>query len=239
MLKFLGRGAGFSDEHNGACFGYEDKLILMDCPMITFKRLKNQGLSCFAGRAVEEIVVVVTHTHSDHVAGLALTIHMARFIWKLKVKVVAPSEEVAHDLEYLLYRLDGCSRETCTVLTAEDYMIEEMGRGWLKEVIPTVHVPELEGRCFGYRLSIDGKNVIYTGDTATLEPYMEYLEEGSILYTECSAYDTGVHIYVDYLTGYADFFREKDIKVYLMHMDNVEEIKRRTAGTGFETAPLA
>ena len=33
MLKFFGRGAGFSDEHNGAYFTQGDKLILLDCPL--------------------------------------------------------------------------------------------------------------------------------------------------------------------------------------------------------------
>ena len=41
MLKFFGRGAGFSDEHNSACFSMREKLVIMDCPLITFNKLKN------------------------------------------------------------------------------------------------------------------------------------------------------------------------------------------------------
>jgi hypothetical protein len=45
-------------------------------------------------------------------------------------------------------------------------------------------------------------------------------------------------MYVDRLMEYEDFFKEKNIKVYLMHMNNEEEILSKIAGTGFELAPL-
>ena len=47
MLKFFGRGAGFADEHNGAYFTIGSKMILMDCPLITFFRLKKEGIAHF------------------------------------------------------------------------------------------------------------------------------------------------------------------------------------------------
>lgn len=245
MLKFLGRGAGFSDQHNGACFGYGRKLILMDCPLVTFNRLKNEGLSKFVPETeddseVEELVVAVTHTHSDHVAGLALTIHLATFVWNKHVTVIAPSDEVKADLRFLLDRLDGCDENFYTLKTYEEYKSDNANdTGWIKAVIATKHVPRLEGRCFGYNIEVDGINTVYTGDTRTLEPFLPYLSEGSVLYTECSAYDTGVHMYVDKLLEYRSYFEEKGIRVYLMHMDNVDEILSKISGSGYEQGPMA
>ena len=100
MLRFFGRGAGFSDAHNSAFFGLGNKLVIMDCPLVTFNRLKKDGPEVFARLSaddrgsegdsdsqksensdkIEEIIAVITHTHSDHIGGLALTIHFARFI---------------------------------------------------------------------------------------------------------------------------------------------------------------
>ena len=110
---------------------------------------------------------------------------------------------------------------------------------WMKAVIPTKHVPALDGRCFGYNIEVDGVNTVYTGDTSTLDPFIPYLSEGSVLYTECSAYDTSVHMYVDRLIGYSDFFKEKGIRVYLMHLDDEDTILSKVSGTGFEAAELA
>ncbi|MCR5148028.1 MAG: hypothetical protein K6C35_03570 [Eubacterium sp.] len=262
MFKFLGRGSGFSDEHNGACFGLGNKLILLDCPMVSFRRLKNESPEYFAeatdekfrelrehdklsgeadgSRRIEELIIAITHTHSDHIAGLALTIHFARFIWKIKVKVIAPSAEVLKNLDYMLKEMDGCSRETYSIVTADEYIAGSGDEGrWLKAAISTVHVPELSGKCFGYQLEVDGRNVIYTGDTCTLDTFMDKITPESILYTECSAYDTGVHLYINKLLEYKNFFEENNVKVYLMHLDDVKKIEEEAGKAGFELAPLA
>ena len=244
MLKFLGRGAGFSDQHNGACFGYGRKLILMDCPLVTFNRLKNEGLSKFVPETeddseVEELVVAVTHTHSDHVAGLALTIHLATFVWNKHVTVIAPSDEVKADLRFLLDRLDGCDENFYTLKTYEEYKSDNANdTGWIKAVIATKHVPRLEGRCFGWVIQPEGTRIVFTGDTTTLEPFMPYLEKGTYLYTDASAHDCVVHMHIKDLEQIIPELRRKGVQVYFMHLDDEQLLGEAARKTGVQLAPL-
>ncbi|MCR5215301.1 MAG: hypothetical protein K6E10_12880 [Eubacterium sp.] len=240
MLKFFGRGSGFSDEHNGAYFVDGDRLILIDCPLITFIRLKNEGLEHFTGCKINQIIIIITHTHSDHVGGLALTLHYIRFVWQIDTIVIGPSDKVRTDLDYLLTNLDGCSKDHYKLVTVEEYkaMAGDSGN-WLKRSILTKHVPELDGKCFGYNLEIEGKNVVYTGDSNSLENYLPYTLPGSILYTECSTIDSGVHIYIDKILAYKEYFQDNNIEVYLMHLDKEEKATKIIEGTGIQIAPLA
>ena len=56
MLRFFGRGSGFSDEHNGAYFTVGSQLILVDCPLVTFKRLKNDGLEYYYNKLILDYI---------------------------------------------------------------------------------------------------------------------------------------------------------------------------------------
>ena len=226
MLNFLGRGSAFADEQNCAFFAADDTLVLLDCPMSAFHRLRKSDIP------QKQIVILVTHTHSDHVGGIPMLIHFSRFLQK-HVTVAAPSAEIAKDLEYLIGRLDGCDRNAYTVTTAE-----ALQAPWLRGVIPVQHADGLDGRCFGYRLQIGGNDVIYTGDTRELEPFLPYLHGGAYLYTETSAFDSGVHLYIDTLLPQLRKLVDAGVHVYLMHLDDEKAIAEKTAGSGVTFAPL-
>jgi hypothetical protein len=110
---------------------------------------------------------------------------------KKKVTIVAPSEEVKDDLLLLLMRIEGCEQEWFNIVTAD-----KLDRKWFIAAVPTTHVKPLEGKCFGYHLNIRGNNVVYTGDTATLEPFKPLLKNGSFLYTEAAFCKSEVHLYL-------------------------------------------
>ena len=132
MLKFFGRGSAFTKSHNSAYFYADDALILIDCPMSSFHVLLEKGI------AQKQIYVLVTHTHGDHVGGIPMLIHCARYMADAHVTVIAPTAEVAADLKYLIDRLEGCDPAAYTILTAD-----QLDRKWFIGTVPVHHAPSL------------------------------------------------------------------------------------------------
>lgn len=230
MLQFLGRGSAFADENNSAFFVNGNELVLVDFPMSSFMKLRRFGADKLAGVKNADITVIVTHTHGDHAGGVATLIHFAFYVLHRKVTVIAPSEEVAADLKYLIERIEGCDPEGYELVTAD-----KAQRPWLLDVIPTTHAPQLAGRCFGYHLLVEGNNVVYTGDTATIEPFLPYLTAGTYLYADSAASGSPVHLGV---TELLEKVRGLDIHLYLMHLDQPGTIFDIAEGSGALAAPL-
>ncbi len=186
MLGFLGRGSTFADEHNFAFFISNNELVLIDCPASAFQKIKKVPFE-----NVNKIYILVTHTHGDHCGGVGTMLQYAWFVLHNPVTIVAPSESVRHDLLILLMQIEGFEAEWFHIMTADD-----LYREWFLSAIPTTHVKPLDGKCFGYHLRVDDSDVVYTGDTATLEPYLHQLHSGAYLYTESSFYKSDVHLYI-------------------------------------------
>gem|GEM_PF-399576 len=242
MLTFFGRSSAFKEQQNSAFFTVGDTLVLIDCPMSSFHLIREAGPDRLTGGKTGRIRVLVTHTHGDHISGIPMLIHYCYYVLHLPVIVVAPSEEVRNDLLFYFDRLEGCHPDGYTLVTAKDPDLpkEDPMRSVILDVIPTKHSPELEGRCFGYHLSIGGRSVIFTGDTGTLEPFLPYLnpEGGDDLYTEISFNPSPVHLYLMDVLDQLKQLSRQGTRVYLMHMDDEAAILDAVRDTGILPAPL-
>ena len=147
--------------------------------------------------------------------------------------IVAPSAEVRDDLLLLLMRIEGCEQEWFDIITAD-----ELNKKWFVAAVPIIHVKPLDGRCFGYHLNIHGNNVVYTGDTATLEPFKPLLKRGSFLYTEAAYYKSAVHLHLKEMLPEFIKLSDSGVHVYLMHLDVEEEIKKLIADTSLKFVQL-
>ena len=228
MLSFLGRGSAFSDEHNSAFFIDGEDLILIDLSMTSYLKVKDMDLS-----SVRHIYILITHTHGDHISGIAMLIDYEFFIGKIPVTVVAPSEEVEAELRHHLKTMEGCDDEWYELIASSS-----LSKTFFNRAIPTLHSPQLEGKCFGYSLKVDDVDIVYTGDTRTLEPFLPYLKPGSILYTETSAYKSSVHLYCEEIRETVEKLIKSGVFVYLMHLDDEEKIYKALGDTGAQLAPL-
>jgi len=233
MLSFLGRGSGLSPEHTNAFFTDEDNLIFIDFSMTSFSKLAGKDIhSLSQGKEISHIYIIVTHTHSDHISGIPMFIFYSHFILHIPVTVAVPSEEIKKDMVYWMERMEGLGTELY------DIVLSSSLTKWVKAVIPTEHTPELKGKCFGYQLTVDGTDIVYTGDTNTLVPFKPYIEKSAALYTEISFYKSDVHLWIDDILDYLQALTEEGKEVYIMHLDDEDEIEKKIAGTSVKKVRL-
>lgn len=211
MLKFLGCESGFGDEHTSAYFiTSENELVIIDCPVSTFQKVKNATFMTY-----KDIYVLITHTHGDHIGGLGLFTQFAFFMANKPIIIVAPSNEVAKDIQTVL-QIEGNELSWFKLITAS----ELEGKKWFGRAILTEHSPQLKGKCFGYQLCVEGRNCVYTGDTATLEPFIEYLKPKTHLYVDVSANYGIIHLKLEEVIPVFKRLIEIGVEISLMHLDD-------------------
>ncbi|MDO4283519.1 MAG: MBL fold metallo-hydrolase [Clostridia bacterium] len=219
-MKSLGNGSGFSSVYTSACFIAGDDLVIIDIGDTAYHRLQKMDLSKY-----KNIYLFITHTHFDHVGGLAIFVQHIFYNLNKKLIIVAPSKTVKKDIKCLL-KIGDISKNMYKLKNAE-----KLEQNFFVKAIPTVHSPGyLKDKCFGYIFNENGTNIVYTGDTSTLEPFRAYLASASALYVDISAHYGKVHLKledaIEELTEYA----ASGIKVYLMHLDDKAFVKERIKG---------
>ena len=197
-LTFLGSDAGFGDNNNSAYIEIDNKLILIDCGITVFNKIKQK----FDFKKYEEINIFITHLHNDHAGSLSQFILYLYFIHNIKPKVISACE---HIKEFLTYT--GTNTEQYTLVNTDKQI----------QLIKTEHAPELD--CYGCCLNINNKKIVYTGDTKTLEPFLPYISGADELYVDVSK-NGGVHLKFEDIIQDLRHIQNNGTKVYLMHIDD-------------------
>ena len=103
----------------------------------------------------------------------------------------------------------------------EAYEIKESNS--ILEFIETEHVTELDS--YGFKLCINNKNIVYTGDTKTLIPFLPYLKNCSEFYVDVSKFG-GVHLKFEEIIDDLLKIKENSTNIFLMHIDDLNYIKQ-------------
>lgn len=214
-LKFLGIGSPFNTDlgNTSAFLKNNSSLFLIDCGGTVFHRL--QELSLLEG--LENLYIVITHTHPDHVGSLGETIFYSYYILKNKPNIFFPNKELIGRF------LDGIG------VTAEMYNINsldgvEFNDSQLGEVSiefsPVSHVDTIPS--YGFIMKLNDRMFYYSGDSNNLNnKILDKLKNGQIyrIYQDTCGldYEGNSHLALKKLCEIVP--KEFRSKVYCIHID--------------------
>ena len=202
LLKFLGSDSGFGAHNNSAYIEERDKLTIIDCGFTVFAQIKEK----FDLNKYKEINVIVTHLHNDHAGSLSQLILYAYFIFNIKVNVICMCSKIKEYLD-----ITGTPEDAYTLYDKFENV----------EFIKTEHTKYLDS--YGFKLCLNGKKIVYTGDTNTLEPFMKYINDIDEFYVDVSRYG-GAHLKLEDIIDKLREIKKQNINIYLMHIDDREYI---------------
>lgn len=207
-LTFIGRDSGFGDKNNSAYFEAGNKFTLIDCGCTVFTAIKREidfnKYNC--------IDIVITHLHNDHAGSLGQMILYLWYIYNKKVTIVTKCKRIREYLEIV-----GVSNEMYNLQDGLENL----------EFIKTEHTVFLDS--YGFKANFNNKNIIYTGDTVTLEPFLHYLDNVDEFYIDVSK-TGGSHIKIDDILNKLEEIRNNKTKIFLMHLDDKKYIKSLVNG---------
>lgn len=217
VLHFLGNDSGFGQKNTSAYAFLGNRLLLIDCGYTVMSQLQNKNLL----EDISGIDVIITHLHPDHAGSLGQLALYSYFTFKRPINIITACSEIDTFL-----RITGVPRYCQIPGFPEERYTRNND---FVTLIPTEHCGE-ELDCYGFSAKINGRHVVYTGDTSTLTPFLSYLEEGTQLFVDASTVG-GVHLKLEDNLPLLNELTQKDVEVYLMHLDNELKIRQMIEGT--------
>ena len=234
-LRFFGAMSGSSAlDHTNAYFMPDgETLVLVDISLVhmgkvwrLLEALKNQ---------LKSVCLCVTHTHLDHVSGITHLAYLVRFYFP-KTRLMIYTEGAIGTATRKILTETGAGKK----FPESSMGIYEFGNAygahrpsWLGEVIRTEHAKELPSGAVGFEFCLSPKGeeprtLIYSGDTAILEPFVEQVrkhekDEHLELYLDVSTLPKESHLNWDAkvaqeLSALLDEY--PNLAVGLMHYDD-------------------
>lgn len=205
ILKFLGSDSGFGINNNSAYIEEKGKLTIIDCGFTVFTQIKKK----FDLNKYKEINVIITHLHNDHAGSLSQLILYSYFIFNKKVNVISKCSKIKEYLD-----ITGTPEDAYTLYNKFENV----------EFIRTEHTRYLDS--YGFKLCVNGKKIVYTGDTNILEPFIKYTNDIDEFYVDVSRYG-GAHLKIDDVIEKLREIKKKNIRIYLMHIDDRKYIDEK------------
>lgn len=206
-LNFLGIGSAFNTckGNNSAYYIKDNKVTLIDCGGTTFKKIIESNIL----KDIDEIDVIITHTHPDHIGSLGDLIAYSYFILNLKSKIYFPNVKL---IKEYLYSIG---------IVEELYIISGKIENESYRFIRSNHVDNIPA--YSLVLKIEEDLIYYSGDSNDINSeIIEDFKEGKIsyLYQDTSGleYNGNPHMSINKLSKV--FESKYRNRIFCMHLDN-------------------
>jgi ribonuclease BN (tRNA processing enzyme) len=196
---FLGAGDAFNARgrcHAAYLVEASSTRFLIDCGPTTLLALKRQGLT-----SADVDTILVSHLHGDHFGGIPFLLLECLFETPRKgpLTVVGPPNTRGRIAD--LYRANYkelSAREMPFEYRCIEVQPGERTRVGEIDILP-FRVPHQQAEIsFGFRVEIEGKTILYSGDTGWTEELVTQSQGTDLFICECSYFDTRVCFHLDY-----------------------------------------
>lgn len=210
IIHFLGCGSAFNPllGNTSAYFVSDEKLFLIDAGETVFSKLYAMGLL----EKYDDINIIITHTHADHIGSLSSIISYTYYVLKKKVKVLYPEKSLIRLLELM-----GIEAAAYEISFDKEHCIGNVKL----QAIDVKHAEDI--KCYGYILEFPNQKIYYSGDAYEVPDIVVknfYAGEIDRIYQDTTEFVSAhlSHCPLSVLEGL--FPREKRENVYCMHFSN-------------------
>lgn len=198
-IFFLGAGDAFSagGRHQASYLvAGDDTSILLDCGATTLASLKREGVPAGSIDAI-----FLSHLHGDHFSGLPFLFLEYTYAEPRRrpLRIAGPpgTGDRVHELFRAMYRDAGSRPLPFEVDFVELRPGTEARTGSV--VVDPFRVPHQQDEMsLGFEVMLDGRRIIYSGDTGWTEELIRRSEGTDLFICECSFFETKVDSHLDY-----------------------------------------
>jgi ribonuclease BN (tRNA processing enzyme) len=227
QLRFVGCGDALgSGGRSNTCFHVTGSRVnfLIDCGASSLPALKRLGI---AREAID--LVLITHFHGDHFAGLPFLLLDAQFTRRTRPLVIAGPEGIEARLTQVMEALFENSSKTRQrfELSVVALKPEETRSFGAVDVTPysVVH-GESGGPFLGYRVAAGGRVIAYSADTEWTETLIPLGRDADLFIAEAYYYDKVVknHLSLKTLEAHLPAIHPKRLVLTHMSDDMLERL---------------
>jgi ribonuclease BN (tRNA processing enzyme) len=199
-VRFLGTGDAFNARgrcHSSYLVEAPSGTLLLDCGASALLAMQRDGI------AIDRLdAICLSHLHGDHFAGLpflfiAQTFDVPR---QRPLTIVGPpgTQARVEDLFRAMYRDLAAKPLPFEVRYTEVTGGTRTRIGAAAEILSFVVPHQVTEVSLGYRLHIDGKVVLYSGDTGWTDALVTHSQGADLFICECCFFETKVDFHIDY-----------------------------------------